>query len=455
MLRTMAIGVGRAVQTGALFRRLRTLHPSSARELAQCARAGTPQGPGGGGRAASGAAVLSAVGLGLAVCASRREHAEHPVLLGYDTSTFMAPTVTQIAELRQAVEEQNNSSGESGKLGTGEDRTRVEMELLIMKVQGDVCHELERLDGEGQFLVDCWKREEGGGGITCVMQNGKVFEKAGVNVSVVHGKLPPAAAAQMRSRGHTLKAGPDGLLPFVAMGVSSVIHPLNPHVPTMHFNYRYFEIQQIDGTKDWWFGGGSDLTPCYLYPDDASHFHKTLQSAMKPHSPHLYPHFKKWCDDYFVNTHRGNERRGIGGIFFDDYCPEGESGQTALSLVRSLTNAIIPAYSPIVERRMGITYSDLEWEWQQLRRGRWEYKHEPPAGSREAELLEVLRQPRELIWMDDNRLPKAVLNGELSNGKRDRGAPYKHFNDSPKKYLSIYNINHQLWETQPADRAAW
>uniref|UniRef100_UPI00358E3858 oxygen-dependent coproporphyrinogen-III oxidase-like n=1 Tax=Myxine glutinosa TaxID=7769 RepID=UPI00358E3858 len=437
MLRTISIGVRSAVHSGAFFRGFRTPRPSAAQELARRARAGTAQRLRG--KAVSGAAVLSAVGIGLTAFASNRDGPEDPVLLGYDTSTFMAPTITPIAELRQAANgesgkagEQNNCSREPGRLGTGEDRTRVEMELLIMKVQRDVCRELQRLDGEGQFVVDCWKREEGGGGITCVMQNGKVFEKAGVNVSVVHGKLPPAAAAQMRSRGHMLKAGPDGLLPFVAMGVSSVIHPLNPHVPTMHFNYRYFEIQQIDGTKEWWFGGGTDLTPCYLYPDDASHFHKTLQSALSTHSPDLYPQFKKWCDDYFVNTHRGNERRGIGGVFFDDYCPEGESSRTALSLVHSLSDAIIPAYSPIVERRLGITYSDLELEWQQLRRGRyvefnlvhdrgtkfglmtpgsrtesilmslpltarWEYKHEPPAGSREAEMLEVLRQPREWV----------------------------------------------------------
>ncbi|XP_016357641.1 oxygen-dependent coproporphyrinogen-III oxidase, mitochondrial-like [Sinocyclocheilus anshuiensis] len=182
------------------------------------------------------------------------------------------------------------------------DAMSTRMEMLIMETQAAFCKALEEVD-EGTFKVDRWSRKEGGGGISCVMQDGTVYEKAGVNVSVVFGNLTEEAAKQMRSRGKVLK-GKDGKLPFCAMGVSSVIHPKKTHIPTVHFNYRYFEIEEADGTKQWWFGGGTDLTPVYVDLEDATHFHKTLKKACDKHHPKYYPDFKKWCDNYFYIRHR-------------------------------------------------------------------------------------------------------------------------------------------------------
>ncbi|XP_061682174.1 oxygen-dependent coproporphyrinogen-III oxidase, mitochondrial isoform X2 [Syngnathoides biaculeatus] len=301
------------------------------------------------------------------------------------------------------------------------------MEMLIMDTQAEFCKALQEVDG-GTFKVDRWERTEGGGGISCVMQDGKVFEKAGVNVSVVFGNLTEEAARQMKSRGKVLK-GKDGKLPFCAMGVSSVIHPKNPHIPTVHFNYRYFEIEEEDGRKQWWFGGGTDLTPVYVNKEDAFHFHNTLKEACDKHHPQYYPDFKKWCDRYFYVRHRG-ETRGIGGIFFDDL--DGPSQEEAFGFVKSCARTVVPCYLPIVYKHLDDAFTDQEKDWQQVRRGRyvefnlvydrgvkfglatpgsriesilmslpltarWEYMHEPAHGTREAEMLEVLRNPKE--WL--------------------------------------------------------
>ncbi|XP_069744858.1 oxygen-dependent coproporphyrinogen-III oxidase, mitochondrial [Narcine bancroftii] len=302
---------------------------------------------------------------------------------------------------------------------------KTEMELLLMQVQADVCRALAAVDGGQAFVVDRWQREEGGGGISCVLQDGKVFEKAGVNVSVVFGNLSEEAVKQMRSRGKALKPK-DGKLPFCAMGVSSVIHPKNPHIPTIHFNYRYFEIEE-DGQKVWWFGGGTDLTPTYLNKDDAVHFHQTLKEACDKHDQSYYPAFKKWCDNYFVINHRG-ERRGVGGIFFDDL--DSPSAEELFKFVRSCAQAVIPCYIPIVKKHLHDSFTPEEKAWQQLRRGRyvefnliydrgtkfglatpgsriesilmslpltarWEYMHNPAKGTKEAEILEVLKHPKD------------------------------------------------------------
>ncbi|XP_059922488.1 oxygen-dependent coproporphyrinogen-III oxidase, mitochondrial [Gadus macrocephalus] len=301
------------------------------------------------------------------------------------------------------------------------------MELLIMETQAEFCRALEKVDG-GKFKADRWQRKEGGGGISCVIQDSNVFEKAGVSVSVVFGHLTEEAAKQMKSRGKVLK-GKDGKLPFCAMGISSVIHPKNPHVPTVHFNYRYFEIEEEDGSKQWWFGGGTDLTPTYLNEEDAFLFHNTLKEACDKHHPQYYPDFKKWCDRYFYVRHRG-ETRGIGGIFFDDL--DSPSQEEAFSFIRSCTSTVVPCYIPLVYKHRDDAFTAEEKRWQQLRRGRyvefnlvydrgvkfglatpgsriesilmslpltakWEYTHEPEVGSREAEMLEVLRTPRE--WL--------------------------------------------------------
>ncbi|XP_059576429.1 oxygen-dependent coproporphyrinogen-III oxidase, mitochondrial isoform X2 [Alligator mississippiensis] len=306
--------------------------------------------PGGGGRGPGGAGagwrpVLGALaGLGLGLGLVRRAAAAEE-----ERHDFMAPPVSGLRELRSR---------------RGEMRSRVE--LLLMETQARVCRALAQLDGAAAFSVDSWERQEGGGGISCVLQDGNIFEKAGVNVSVVFGHLSEEAAQQMRSRGKTLKTK-DGKLPFCAMGVSSVIHPKNPHVPTIHFNYRYFEIEQADGSKQWWFGGGTDLTPTYLNQEDAVHFHKTLKEACDKYGPELYPKYKKWCDNYFYIKHRG-ERRGIGGIFFDDL--DSPSKEEVFQFVQSCAEAIVPCYIPIVKKHCHDSFSPEEKLWQQLRRGR-------------------------------------------------------------------------------------
>lgn len=324
---------------------------------------------------------------------------------------FMAPPVTDLRELRRRPDDMKSK-----------------MELLILETQAQVCQALAQVDGGARFSVDRWERKEGGGGISCVLQDGHVFEKAGVSISVVHGNLSEEAAKQMRSRGKLLKAK-DGKLPFSAMGVSSVIHPKNPHTPTIHFNYRYFEVEEADGNTLWWFGGGCDLTPTYLNQEDAVHFHRTLKEACDQHGPDLYPKFKKWCDDYFFIAHRG-ERRGIGGIFFDDL--DSPSKEEVFRFVQSCTQAIIPSYVPLVKKHCNDAFTPQEKLWQQLRRGRyvefnllydrgtkfglftpgsriesilmslpltarWEYMHSPSENSKEAEILEVLRHPRDWV----------------------------------------------------------
>ncbi|XP_056133552.1 oxygen-dependent coproporphyrinogen-III oxidase, mitochondrial [Lampris incognitus] len=323
---------------------------------------------------------------------------------------FMSPPVSDVRVLQER---------------KGEMCTR--MEMLIMQTQAEFCRALEEADG-GTFKVDRWERKEGGGGISCVLQDGKVFEKAGVNVSVVFGNLTEEAAKQMRSRGKVLK-GKDGKLPFCAMGVSSVIHPKNPHIPTVHFNYRYFEIEEEDGSKQWWFGGGTDLTPIYVNKEDAFHFHNTLKKACDKHHPQYYPDFKKWCDNYFYIRHRG-ETRGIGGIFFDDL--DSPTQEDAFSFVKSCARTVVPCYLPIVYKHLNDSFTAEEKDWQQVRRGRyvefnlvydrgvkfglatpgsriesilmslpltarWEYMHEPTKSSPEAEMLEVLKNPKEWV----------------------------------------------------------
>ncbi|CAD5117143.1 DgyrCDS5949 [Dimorphilus gyrociliatus] len=299
---------------------------------------------------------------------------------------------------------------------------KAKMELFIMEMQGEICRKLEKLDGKQNFQIDKWNRKEGGGGITCIMNGGDVFEKAGVNISVVHGDLPPAAVAQMKSRGHDLNA--DKSLPFFACGISSK----NPHVPTIHFNYRYFEVKNED-KKIWWFGGGTDLTPYYLNEEDCKHFHKTLKAACDKHSPTYYEKFKKWCDNYFFIKHRG-ESRGVGGIFFDDL--ESPNQNEAFKFVQTCAKAILPSYVPIVEKHKSDSYTQAEREWQLLRRGRyvefnlvydrgtkfglmtpgsriesilmslptyakWEYCHNPKPESNEAKILKVLKEPVDWI----------------------------------------------------------
>lgn len=194
---------------------------------------------------------------------------------------------------------------------------KAKFELFVLQVQNEFCRALEEVekkytdeadpDKVNKFIVDRWLREEGGGGITCIIQDGSVFEKAGVNISVVTGTLPPAAVQQMRSRGKDLPTGVS--MPFYAAGVSSVIHPRNPNIPTIHYNFRYFEVEEPEtGKTHWWFGGGTDMTPYILDEQDGTHFHRLLKGACDKHDKSYYGTFKKWCDDYFYIPHRGERR---------------------------------------------------------------------------------------------------------------------------------------------------
>ena len=225
-------------------------------------------------------------------------------------------------------------------LSQNPDDIKTKMELMILRVQAEFCRALEQEEGGRKFVVDSWKRKEGGGGVTCVLQDGDVFEKAGVNISVVSGHLAPGSVTMMRARGKKMKSEKPV---FFAAGISSVIHPRNPFVPTMHFNYRYFEVQDGDDVL-WWFGGGTDLTPYYLDESDAACFHKTLKKTCDKYDKHYYPKFKKWCDDYFTIAHRG-ERRGVGGIFFDDL--DSPNREKLFQFVTGCADSVIPAYIPI------------------------------------------------------------------------------------------------------------
>jgi coproporphyrinogen III oxidase len=294
-------------------------------------------------------AVLFTAGIVTAFSIRRAEMEQRRSLQKINVNKFMAAPITPIE-----------------KLNKDKDEMRTRMELMIMKVQADLCRALEQEENfDKKFIVDRWERKEGGGGVTCVIQDGDTFEKAGVNVSVVTGMLPPAAVQQMRARGRKLS---DGALPFFAAGVSCVIHPRNPFVPTIHFNYRYFELVEPDGKKVWWFGGGTDLTPYYLDESDSRHFHKTLKDACDEHDDTYYPKFKEWCDKYFYIPHR-KECRGIGGIFFDDL--ETPTQEDCFQFVTTCAEAVAPSYIPLIKKHKNDAYGDRERTWQLLRRGRY------------------------------------------------------------------------------------
>ena len=230
----------------------------------------------------------------------------------------------------------------------------------LVTLQDTICNVLQKLDSSGEFREDSWSRGEGGGGRSRVMEGGDVFEKAGINFSHVHGAELPASATATRPE----LAGRS----FQAMGVSLVIHPHNPYVPTSHANVRFFVAEKPDADPVWWFGGGFDLTPYYGFREDAVHWHRLAKEACTPFGDDVYPRYKQWCDDYFYLKHR-NEPRGIGGLFFDDL---NEGGfEKCCSLMISIGNHYLPAYLPIVERRKDITYGDREKAFQRYRRGRY------------------------------------------------------------------------------------
>jgi coproporphyrinogen III oxidase len=230
---------------------------------------------------------------------------------------------------------------------------------FLAELHGGFVESLTRLDGQ-PFRRDAWERSEGGGGVSCVLEEGNLFERAGVNFSHVLGETLPASASAARPQ----LAG----RAFEAMGVSLVLHPRNPHVPTVHMNLRYFVATRAGADPVWWFGGGMDLTPFYGFEEDARHFHGTCRDAVARFGPDCYPRFKSWCDEYFVIRHR-NEPRGIGGIFFDDLnTPDFAS---CFALARSVGEHFMPAYAPIVARRRDTGFGERERAFQAYRRGRY------------------------------------------------------------------------------------
>ena len=309
---------------------------------------------------------------------------------------------------------------------------RLRMEAFIKERQRAIVEELEKLDGK-KFKIDQWTRPDGGGGISCVLQEGNVFEKAGVNISVVYGTLPRPAIARMRVNHKAIDPTVESL-EFFAAGLSMVLHPQNPQAPTVHLNYRYFETSDPKNPQDpavWWYGGGCDLTPSYLFDEDAIHFHKTIKDVCDKHDKDYYPRFKEWCDKYFRNTHRG-ESRGVGGIFFDDLDETEKDQENLFAFVRDCLDAFLPSYLPIITKRKDMKFTEKEKQWQQLRRGRyvefnlvhdrgtsfglntpgarvesilmslpltarWQYMHEPEQGSKEERLLDALKKPREWV----------------------------------------------------------
>ena len=284
----------------------------------------------------------------------------------------------------------------------------------LTELQERITREIETLDGGARFARDTWQRDAGGGGMSHVLKEGGVFEQAGIGFSHVTGEtLPPSASANRPQL-----AGKR----WQAMGVSLVFHPRNPYVPTTHMNVRFFVAGEGE-TAQWWFGGGYDLTPCYLFENDARHWHAVARNAVTPFGDDLYPRFKQWCDEYFWLKHR-DEARGIGGLFFDDF-----HAPNAFDMTRSVGESFLDAYLPLVNRRKDTPYGERERDFQLYRRGRyvefnlvwdrgtlfglqsggrtesilmslpplvrWEYGYTPAEGTPEAELIDVLRKPRD------------------------------------------------------------
>lgn len=292
----------------------------------------------------------------------------------------------------------------------------------IKNLQNQITAALEEIDGKAKFKEDKWTRKEGGGGQTRVIENGAVFEKGGVNISEVHGRLPDSMQAYFGVKDAD----------FFACGLSLVLHPKSPMVPTVHANWRYFEMYDSEGNiVDSWFGGGQDLTPYYLFEEDAKHFHQVCKTACDKHNHEFYETYKERCDEYFWNSHR-EEARGIGGLFFD-YLKKSDdmSMQDWYNFVTEVGNSFLECYVPIVEKRKNLPSSEENRTWQEIRRGRyvefnlvhdkgtlfglktngriesilmslpphvqWIYDHHPEAGSEEAKLVEVLRNPQDWV----------------------------------------------------------
>ena len=294
------------------------------------------------------------------------------------------------------------------------------VQQFLQQLQDNICQALERADGSATFVEDAWLRPEGGGGKSRVLTGGKVFEQAGVNYSHVFGANMPASATAHRPE----LAGRS----FNACGVSLVIHPNNPYLPTTHANVRFFIAEKEGEAPVWWFGGGFDLTPYYPFEEDVIHWHSVAKAAVEPFGEQYYPAYKKWCDDYFYLKHRG-ETRGVGGLFFDDLNQPGF--EQSFALMRAVGEAFVPAYLPLVEKRKDTAFGERERQFQLYRRGRyvefnlvydrgtlfglqsggrtesllmsmpplvrWQYGYQPETGSAEAQLYERYLKPQD--WL--------------------------------------------------------
>ncbi|WXT99838.1 MAG: Oxygen-dependent coproporphyrinogen-III oxidase [Catillopecten margaritatus gill symbiont] len=299
-----------------------------------------------------------------------------------------------------------------------------QVKRYLLSLQADICTQLEAVDGSALFIKDKWEKPNGkGDGLTRVLTNGTVFEQAGVNYSIVYGDNMPASATALRPE----LAGRR----FTALGVSLVIHPLNPFAPTSHANVRFFIAEKDGEDPIWWFGGGFDLTPYYGFDEDCIAWHQSAKDACDPFGKDTFAKYKKWCDDYFYMKHR-DEQRGIGGLFFDDL-NEG-SFEDCFAFMQSVGNSYITAYRPIVEKRKDTPYTDHQRQFQLYRRGRyvefnlvydrgtlfglqtggrtesilmslpplvrWEYQYEPEADSPEQKLYDYYLKPKE--WVNAN-----------------------------------------------------
>jgi|TARA_B110000208_G_scaffold63207_1_gene82056 coproporphyrinogen III oxidase len=292
----------------------------------------------------------------------------------------------------------------------------------IENLQDSITSKIEEIDGLAKFEEDIWQRQEGGGGRTRVIENGAIFEKGGVNISAVHGELPEVLRKQFNADEGT----------FFACGLSLVLHPINPMIPTVHANWRYFEMYDTTGEMvTQWFGGGQDLTPYYLFDEDAIHFHTVCKNVCDSYSPDFYSTFKKNCDDYFWNAHR-EEARGVGGLFFDYL--KATNSFTILdryNFVTAVGASFLESYLPIVQKRKDIPFTISQKDWQEIRRGRyvefnlvhdrgtlfglktngriesilmslppivqWKYNYSPEENSEEEKLIKVLTNPKEWV----------------------------------------------------------
>ena len=294
------------------------------------------------------------------------------------------------------------------------------VKAFLLDLQHRICAGLEQLDGQASFAADSWTRAEGGGGTSRVLTQGAVFEQAGVNFSHVTGAAMPASATAHRPE----LAGRS----FEAMGVSLVIHPKNPYIPTTHANVRFFIVHKDGADPVWWFGGGFDLTPYYPFEEDVREWHQSAKNLCQPFGDDVYPKYKKWCDEYFFLPHR-NETRGVGGLFFDDLNQAGFD--KSFDFMQAVGNGFLTAYAPIVERRKETPYGEREREFQLYRRGRyvefnlvydrgtlfglqtggrtesilmsmpplvrWQYAYTPEAGTPEADLYDNYLKPRDWV----------------------------------------------------------